>query len=682
MQNHVFDVFTRGAAKLAANTIVLSLREGYVALIPFFVMAALVSLVTHILGQANLSGWSGSISSFNTLIWALFPIVTLFSFSYYLAKNLKLNTIALPILVFICFSFSTDYLFVVDSTSLGINYRSGVLYTILMPIFCCYLMRTMLASRSFRFLPVDNASLFLVKHLNLMFPYFLVLIASAVIFPLLDEVFNLIKAAFFMPDELLSSNEKLSLQIIGSHLLWLVGVHGDNAYYILSAPQLSHYTMDFGLDNMSYLNSFVLLGGAGCMWGLVIACCLQGHKSYESSIAKLGAPLVLFNLSEILIYALPIVFNPYFLIPFILAPLTNALLSDMVFASGLITLAPDANVPWFMPVFINGFLATNSVGGALWQAVLIAINVLIYLPFVKAHRDHSISGRELDVLVKRVSTGRQLERQIATQFAKRDSEKLIEQQALTKAIAALDEGTLCLYYQPKVCKHTEQVLGYEALLRFKDAKGNVVAPWFIDILEQFDMMDVVDSYVIDQLELDLQQFKRHNLHPKISFNISPKNLINRRYKRVIKAFSKFPQQVEVEILESTYIDDFNRTQEIVGLLQQQGIRCAIDDFGTGYSCLHILSKLNVDTIKLDRSLLPLDSEDKAIHLYESLTQMCNQLGFEVIAEGIETEFHKRFIAPLAVSQLQGYYFDEPLHLEQAMRQFATHASIPKRARAG
>ena len=670
MHQRVFAVFTRGAAKLAANTVILSLREGYIALIPFFVMAALVTLVTHWLNYEDLGARYVFLSSFNVLVWTLFPLTTLLSFSYYLAKNLKLNTIAVPILVLTCFTLATGYIYVLDDGSIGINNRAGVLYTILMPIFCCYTMRAILRARWLRIMPVGNISLFLVKHLNLMFPYILVVLATFMLLPMLDSMLGSVLSQLNELQSRWSGNEKLTMQLLSAHVLWLFGIHGDYAYQIMAAPQMSDYVLSFAMDGQSYINAFVLLGGSGCIWGLLIACLMQGRGTHEASIARLGSPLALFNLSEILVYALPLVLNPYFVVPFIMVPLINALLSNLVIGQGWLPLVAGADIPWFTPVFMSGYLATGSVIGVLWQALLIALSTLIYLPFVKANREHNVSGRQLDMLVKRVSAGRQLERQAETHFAKLDSEKFAEQKRLTEVIETLKDGALCLYYQPKICKRSKRILGFEALLRHKQSDGTIISPWFIDVLDRFQMMDVVDSFVIDQLELDLQQFHRHQLAPKISFNISPRNLIYRRYKRVIRAFSKFPDQVEVEILESSYVDDFSRTQEVVAKLQSQGIRCAVDDFGTGYSCLSLLSKLNVDTIKFDRSLLPSDEKDSAIILYQSLSQLCHKLGFEVVAEGIESDFHVDFITPLPVKQLQGYYFDRPLTLEQAILKFA------------
>ncbi|GAP73644.1 diguanylate cyclase/phosphodiesterase [Pseudoalteromonas sp. SW0106-04] len=670
MLHRVFDVLARGAAKLAANTVILSLREGYIALIPFFIMAALVSLVTHWLGYEHLQGPYAYLYSFNNLIWTLFPITTLLSFSYYLAKNLKLNTFAAPILVLTCFCVATGYIYALDSGGVGINNRAGVLYTILMPIFCCYLLRSALSLRWLRIMSVGNVSLFLVKHLNLMLPYVLTVFVTFVLFPYVDSGLAACLSWLSASHSDWSQWQQLISQIIFSHVFWLFGIHGDNTYHILASAELTGFEVVPGLDNYSFLSTFVALGGSGGIWGLLIACLLQGKQSHESQIAKLSAPFSLFNISEIMMYAVPVVFNPFFIIPFLLCPLVNAAIAYALLQSGALTLSNIDSIPWFTPVLLSGYLLTGSFIGVALQVGLVAINTLVYLPFVRANSAHNISGRELDILVKRVSAGRQLERHVEAQFAKRNTAQFADQRQLHKVISALKEGTLCLYYQPKVDNTTHKIIGFEALLRLKQADGQIKAPWFIDVLERFEMMDVVDSFVIDQLELDLLQFQRHQMNPKISFNISPDNLINRRYRRVLKAFSKFPGQVEVEILESSYNNNFERTKEIVDKLRAAQILCAVDDFGTGYSCLNILSKLNVDTIKFDRSLLPVNAEDKATYLYENMSQLCNKLGFSVVAEGVESPFHVDYIATLPVNLLQGYYFDMPLTLEQAMRRYS------------
>ena len=230
-----------------------------------------------------------------------------------------------------------------------------------------------------------------------MLPYILVFASCSVLFPILNGVLEQVVLFLASATQTLNAGGLMAVNVVSTQLLWCVGIHGQSGQYILN-PQ--------GTSDAAFLNSFVMVGGIGGMWGVILACFINAAQSYETSIAKLGLPLGLFNLSEIMVYVLPIVFNPYFLVPFLSVPLVNALLSDWLFSSGVLVLNESAEVPWFMPVFINGYLVTDSVAGAFWQVSLIAINALIYLPFVRANSRHNVSGRELDVMVKRVSAGR------------------------------------------------------------------------------------------------------------------------------------------------------------------------------------------------------------------------------------------------------------------------------------
>ncbi|TMP36226.1 diguanylate phosphodiesterase, partial [Pseudoalteromonas citrea] len=110
-----------------------------------------------------------------------------------------------------------------------------------------------------------------------------------------------------------------------------------------------------------------------------------------------------------MLYALPIVFNPYLLIPFLLSPLLNALIAYTCISTWLISLNPAMDFPWFTPVFVSGWLLTQSLSGIALQVALIALNACLYFPFLKFNRDHNLSGKALDVLLKRFTTGRLIE---------------------------------------------------------------------------------------------------------------------------------------------------------------------------------------------------------------------------------------------------------------------------------
>lgn len=664
--SQLFDLFNKGAVKLSSNTLILSLREGYIALIPFFIVASVITLLNQWFNIADKGGNHDFLNSFNLLVWALFPLITLISFSYYLSKNLKLHTIAGPVLVIVCFCATTGYVYS-DQSGIHINNKAGVLYSILMPIFCCYLLHLFSEIKALKLVAISSISLFLRKHLNLIFPYLIVSAITLLLIPYVSDFGRYLVSEFAMLfAEQASTFDKLSLQMISAHILWFFGVHGDNTYHILAPASFTEYEVLAGLSSYHFFSVFVLLGGTGCVWGLIIACCLLKNAEHERSIAKISAPLAVFNISEVMIYALPIVFNPYFLIPFLLSPILNGVISYYLIEQGFIVLSMNSDIPWFTPVILSGWMITHSISGVLLQVGLILLNVALYYPFVLANKRHNVTGKALDMLVKRYGAGRKVEEHAEQAFAVSHSSHHIKQSSLKAVTDALNKGALALYYQPKIDPTTQKIVGFEALLRLINRNGEVDGPWFLATLEQHNLMHIIDTFVIDQLEVDLAAFAKQGLHPNISFNISPQNLLQGGYKRIIKAFSRFPEQVEVEILESSYIEDFDATIALVEKLKKHHINCAMDDFGTGYSCLSVLSKLNIKTIKLDRSLLPDAGNAKAALLYQQLASICDQLGFEIVAEGVESSLHEEVVKKAQIRTAQGFLYNKALPFNEAL----------------
>jgi len=661
----IFHLFNRSAVKVSSNTVILSLREGYIALIPFFIVASVITLLNQWFDLADKGGDHVYLNDFNQMIWALLPLITLISFSYYLSKNLRLHTIAGPILVLTCFTVSTGYI-TTDGLKVLVNNRSGVLYSIIMPILCCYLLKYFSSFNGLKIVGISTISLFLRKHLNLIFPYLLVSMITLMLVPFITNFGELCLSYIIDSDHQASLFNKLTLQMISAHLLWFMGIHGDNAYHILAPITYTNYGVFDGLSSYNFFSIFVLLGGTGCLWGLIIACFIIKDAEHEQSIAKISMPLAVFNISEVMIYALPIVFNPYFLVPFLLTPILNGVISFSFIDSGLLILNTSEQIPWFTPVLLSGWMATHSWTGVVLQIGLILLNVVVYLPFVLANKRHNITGKALDMLAKRYGAGEGIEGQSEQSFARSHSLNQLEQYSLKSVTDALNTGALSLYYQPKIDPTTHAIVGFEALLRLIQADGKVVGPWFLDTLERHKLMYIIDDFVIDQLEVDLSNFAAQGFKPNVSFNISPQNLLAGGYKRVVKAFARFPNQVEVEILESSYIEDFEATVKLVEHLNSHSIKCAMDDFGTGYSCLSVLSKLNVNTIKLDRSLLPNGDNEKSVVLYQHLARICEELGFNIVAEGVESELHESVVKEAQIQSAQGFLYNKALPFNVAM----------------
>lgn len=178
------------------------------------------------------------------------------------------------------------------------------------------------------------------------------------------------------------------------HLLWTFGLHGAN----IALPFTETLLMDMGAENAAlaqagattgyhimagpFFDAFVYLGGSGMILGLLIALVIAGKR--RKDMIALGLLPSLFNISEPVIFGLPIVLNPIFMIPFILAPMITTAVSYLSIKFGLVAPVIVAKIPWVTPPLFGGFLANGHWSGVLLAAVNLIISIVVYLPFVVA----------------------------------------------------------------------------------------------------------------------------------------------------------------------------------------------------------------------------------------------------------------------------------------------------------
>lgn len=185
------------------------------------------------------------------------------------------------------------------------------------------------------------------------------------------------------------------IAIFAIQLLWFFGLHGqiivnsvlDPIWNTLSLENIDAYRAGEMLPNIvtkQFMESFtVSLGGTGMTLVVLIIILTMMKSKQLRGVGKLAAPAGIFNVNEPCIFGLPIVLNPTIAIPWILAPMVSTLVAYLAMATGIIPLTTGVSVPWTVPVFISGILATNSIRGGLLQLVQIAIVGVIWFPFLK-----------------------------------------------------------------------------------------------------------------------------------------------------------------------------------------------------------------------------------------------------------------------------------------------------------
>lgn len=229
--------------------------------------------------------------------------------------------------------------------------------------------------------------------------------------------------------------------------------------------------------------------------------------------------------------------------------------------------------------------------------------------------------------------------------------------------AAIREGQLSLYYQPKVDLVTREIIGVEALARWHHPQRGMVPPTlFVPLAESTGTILGLGAWVLRRACSDLAEWRRQgNAPPAIAVNVSALQLKRQdilALAREALAECDLPSDsLEIELTESAVMDDAKQAAQVLGRLRDGGMRIAIDDFGTGYSSLSYLHALPLDSLKIDRSFVSRMSEDQASRgIVATILSLARALRLSVIAEGIETEREAQMLQALGCGYGQGYLF--------------------------
>ncbi|NRD76862.1 EAL domain-containing protein [Bacillus sp. BRMEA1] len=235
---------------------------------------------------------------------------------------------------------------------------------------------------------------------------------------------------------------------------------------------------------------------------------------------------------------------------------------------------------------------------------------------------------------------------------------------------ALKEKQFILYFQPKIDLKTNQIIGYESLIRWNHPEMGMIPPNdFIPIAEETGLIAKLGEWVLEEACQKVQELGRQL---PIAINISVKQFADVNFvkntKEIIEKTHCHPSLLEFEITESIMQDVFSSIK-IVKELKEMGIKISMDDFGTGYSNLSILNEMDLDILKIDRSFVKkMTDNEKSLSLVKTIITMGHSLGFEIVAEGIETLEQLELLKQFECDIGQGYYFNPPLPFNEIMKQ--------------
>lgn len=283
--------------------------------------------------------------------------------------------------------------------------------------------------------------------------------------------------------------------IIVTHLLWFMGIHGTNALHgvaddvfdpalLINQHLISQGLAPYELYSYPFWNVFITMGGCGTTVCLLISLLLYSNRSRSRDLAKFAILPGIFNINEILVFGIPVIFNPILLIPFITVPLLCFSTATIAMTVGWIPPA-SYDIWWTTPIFLSGYAATGSIGGALVQLFNLVLGVWIYKPFVVLldKEYNSASMHRLEEMKNLIKESRNTWEEVT--FL--DRQDVLGEAAREKAYELsrdIDKPRYKFFYQPQFDNH-RKCIGAEAVMIYPDTNGdNIYQPLITQLIKE------------------------------------------------------------------------------------------------------------------------------------------------------------------------------------------------------
>ncbi len=530
----------------------------------------------------------------------------------------------------------------------------------------------------------DGAGALFNNAMSALFPTVITVGIFAAFNLLMVSVFKISDIQEFLSSALLSlfsrSDSDFSsgiLFIFFIHILWFFGVHGSNvlepvaqAIFVPALAENAALVMSGQNPTLiitkTFLDTFVLMGGCGTTLCLIAAILISGKHKNQLHLARVSLLPVMFNINELMIFGIPIVLNPVYLIPFLGVPVVLTVFSYICVYLGLVPHTFQA-VEWTTPIFLSGYISTGSINGSILQLFNLILGTFCYIPFVKLAEN--VSKARMKKSLKKVYTMyKQCEERgmVLSLLSRQDDIGSISRFLTINLEHDLQNEEILLFYQPQV-NFEGRVTGVEALLRWKHGSYDYIyPPLVIALADEARLMDRLGYWILETACRDLKKMNESGLEDiVVSVNVSAVQLESRHFpdnlKAIMKKYDIDPCNLKVEITEQLALTSGTRIIDQIIAVKKLGVRLAMDDFGMGHSSLMYLKEYDFDTIKLDGALVKeITSKSSCCNIISSIISLGKSLNYSVIAEYVEKEEQKNILHELGCDNYQGYLFSVPL----------------------
>jgi lactose/cellobiose-specific phosphotransferase system IIC component len=695
--NRIIKAFSELDERLGSKSLLNSVRRGLIYMTPLVLIGsmALLFMSLPIPAYQNLmerffgADWKNVFlyvhdSTFNIL--SLIMVICI-SYSYIVEFGEKYSQNLSPIIgasvslcSFIAISGTSKHGFIIANfgvigvfTAIFVSVSSAILF---------------LKLNSIRFLRVraftDGANSVFSYAITSIYPAAITIAIFALINQGLTAIFGISNIQSYLSNILYNLFSKIQTPFLSSllfislvHIFWFFGIHGSNILdpvaqsIFVPALQINQQSIILGqapteIFTKTFLDTFVLMGGCGSTLCLIIAILATGKHKNQRRLAKLSFIPSIFNINELIVYGIPMMLNPIYIMPFLLVPVLLTIVSFLATYIGLVpyTINP---VEWTTPIFLSGYTSTNSINGSILQLTNLILGVLFYMPFVKLaqkasdHKGKSNLKKVYDMY--KHSEERGLASTLLTRY---DEVGNISRFLVADLEHDLQNNKVALFYQPQVNCYGK-VVGVEALLRWRhESFDYIYPPLVIALAEEAQLIDKLGYWILDTACGDLEKLYDLGLEDiTVSVNISAVQLESENFiesiEEIIKKHKIRPQTLKIEITEQLALASRSKIINQIMAIKKLGIKLAMDDFGMGHSSLMYLKEYDFDTIKFDGVLVrDILSNNNCRNIISSIVFLSKSLNCSVIAEYVENEEQRKVLHELGCDQYQGYLYSKAI----------------------